>query len=84
MSLDAMMQRTLNRNLLKYAAGRAIFCPICGNVMDQKRTVIITAGEVTKTMCGQCWDSEVKPKIRADVVAKLDILDGRVEFRRTK
>ena len=78
--LFSPMQKTVTRNLLKYAAGRAIFCPLCGAIMDQSRTVIITAGQVTKVLCAPCWDNELRPKISAERLAQCDIVDGREYF----
>jgi hypothetical protein len=50
-SLFADMETTLAGNLLRYAAGRAIFCPKCGAVMDWQRTII--CGGITT--CEECW-----------------------------
>ena len=56
------------RNLLKYAAGRLIFCPGCGDIMDCRRTVVAEVfvdkqdgqgekpGGKTWTHCGKCYD----------------------------
>ena len=76
------MQKTVNRNLLKYAAGRAIFCPCCSVIMDARRTVIVTAGDVTKVLCASCWDTAVAPKISTERLAQCEIVDGRIEFKR--
>lgn len=78
-----LMQRTLNRNLVKYAAGRAIFCPSCDDILDQKRTVVVTtpAGR-TMTYCGQCWDKVAAVAAADPRFVELDILDGRQLFKR--
>jgi hypothetical protein len=77
------MQTTINRSLLKYAAGRAVFCPQCGDIMDAKRTVIVTtpAGQ-TRTMCAHCWDQVAGFARKDERFAELDILDGREVFKR--
>jgi hypothetical protein len=72
------LEVTVNRDLLKYAAGRAIFCPQCRKIMDAKTTVIVTtpAGQ-TWTSCAACWD-KVATMARKDArFAELDIVDGR-------
>lgn len=59
--------RKLEKNLLLYEAGHAVFCPGCGNVMDWKRTVIATihgtpeGGEGEQVLkkyvqCSQCYE----------------------------
>jgi hypothetical protein len=50
------MQKTINKNLLKYSAGVAIFCPICSEIADWRKWVIATQGHVTRSMCSLCWD----------------------------
>tara|TARA_R110000868_G_scaffold10386_1_gene51101 strand:- start:59 stop:301 length:243 start_codon:yes stop_codon:yes gene_type:complete len=54
------MQTIIKRNLLRYAAGRSIFCPYCDICLDCKRTVVVEVttakgNQVTKTMCSKCW-----------------------------
>ena len=72
------MVRTVNRNLVKYAAGSAIFCPFCSEIMDAKRTVVLSAGSITKVVCARCWDTNLKPLIKPETLARCEILDGRV------
>lgn len=70
--IDSLMQETIHRNLLKYAAGRAIFCPGCGKVLDCRDTVTathMTGGQAV--MCGKCWDR------KAELYAFSEIVDGR-------
>lgn len=71
-------------NLLKWAAGQTMFCPLCEVVLDYRRAVLFQS----RTVCGPCFD-----KIRARVVevqgepataarlaelaAELDYVDGR-------
>ncbi len=75
---DSMLKRTVQRNLLKWAAGHLIFCPACGDVMDCKRTVAAEwqyrkPGQDWKvpevrgasiTSCAKCFDKN-KPKLDA-------------------
>ena len=51
-----MLKKTLERNLLKYSAGRAICCPRCNQVADYRSWVIwdSPAGQ-TGANCADCW-----------------------------
>jgi hypothetical protein len=45
--------------LLKYAAGKQMFCPKCDVIMDYRKTVIITGtDDKSLTLCQKCFDSE--------------------------
>lgn len=93
-TLLSPMHRTIKRNLLKYAAGRAIFCPICETIMDWKKTVLITfPSGGTRTSCTSCFDKEMakakaefprrdEPGAWDKALARLDILDGRLIAKR--
>lgn len=55
------LQTTVNQNLLRYAVGRAIFCPgpKCGQILDVRRAVLVTVthGEqevFCKALCHPC------------------------------
>ena len=50
-----MLEKTLNRNLLKYSAGQHMFCPRCGNVADYRKWVIVD-DEDGKTVWQGCTD----------------------------
>jgi len=59
------MVNTIKRNLLRYAAGRSIFCPYCEVCLDCKRTVVVEVttakgNQVSKTMCAKCWSEKGK------------------------
>ena len=81
------LQRTVTRNLLKHAAGRAIFCPSCQTIMDWKRTVIYdvqrqdTPDSTVKVFvwCGKCADKALPSLQKAclDRNLVLEITDGR-------
>lgn len=71
------MQRTVNRNLLRHAAGTALFCPKCENLLDWRTTAIISLGPNSSTVCTSCLDAlkaKLGPKINN---VAIDILDGR-------
>lgn len=81
---DDYLKRTVTRNLLKFAAGNAIFCPSCQTVMDWKRTAIIEVNKdgktlVSKTQCCKCLDKALEryKAVVADHGATLEITDGR-------
>lgn len=69
--------RTMQRNLLRYAVGRKIFCPgaSCGgDVLDARRAV--AAGSTV--ICVKCWkalDDETRELVREKIPAD-DLLDG--------
>lgn len=86
-SLTTPMQREINKQLLKHIAGKLIFCPICGDIMDYRRTVAVSfmKGDTpvaTKGCCGSCFDDVMRGS--AERIAKehgltLDIVDGRAK-----
>lgn len=63
--MDSFLRQHINRQLLKYEAGSAIFCPACQNIMDCRKTVVATIHRhldghddecVAKyVMCAKCW-----------------------------
>ena len=67
--LDVFKNRA-NRELLKYAAGRAIFCQFCKHVLDCKTTAIASKNSETVTLCTACLD-------RAALDNSYEIVDGR-------
>jgi hypothetical protein len=88
------MERTINKNLLKYAVGHAIFCPgkHCGGaVMDMRRAVMVTVkrgGQElrTLTICAACFDAS-RAELNAAVEGKgctLELVDGRELFAKRK
>lgn len=54
MTMQAMLKKTLDRNLLKYSAGKAICCPSCGQIADYRRWVI--SETPAGTILGNCVD----------------------------
>lgn len=79
MSLDNYLQTKLNKELLRYGAGRRISCG-CGIVLDAPTTVVLTHGDRTMTMCAWCWD---RPPPWSGQHGALDVLDGRTVFKPT-
>lgn len=63
---ESFLEKHLNRNLLKHAAGSAMFCPSCDKCLDCRSTVLATIHrsvddgpeEIVRsyTMCAKCWD----------------------------
>lgn len=78
------MQRTVTRNLLKYAAGQTMFCPGCDQVMDWRQTMILdvtkdSAPIRTMVLCSPCADKRL-PNLEALCKEKgltLEVTDGR-------
>jgi len=75
------MLETINRNLLKYSAGRAITCPNCGEIADCRRWIVASQGETTRHCCVTCWDKVTSAK---PVPASVEVLDGRILFKGAK
>ena len=82
---DELMEREVNKNLVKYAVGRAIFCPDCEVVLDYRRAVLITGVGKAGISCTKCWDKRKAALIKkhgdewtAAILGELDVLDGRV------
>lgn len=75
------MQTTINKGLVKYSAGRAIFCPHCQDIADARRWVVATIGERTLGTCAPCWDKAIAGKVLPE---SIEVLDGRVLFARPR
>jgi hypothetical protein len=50
------LERQLNREAVRYAVQRAIFCPDCGGILDMDDAVLITGSGGAGVACGACWD----------------------------
>lgn len=77
-NIENFMQKEANRQLLKYAAGRAVFCPNCSAIMDYRRTVVTTIkgikqGETESsdlkvyTTCKKCFKGKAGDTLRSVV-----------------
>jgi len=75
------MLETVNRNILKFSAGRAITCPNCGEIADCRRWVLATQGDYTSQCCAKCWDKATGAK---PAPASVNVLDGRILFKGEK
>jgi hypothetical protein len=87
-NLDADL--AVNREVLKYAVMRQIFCPRSGMVLDIRRAVLFTVAlpdvdGVKGKSASECVDGakfdEIRPALEAACAAKgvsLEIIDGRV------
>jgi hypothetical protein len=81
-----LMKKTVERDALKFAVGRAIFCchPDCGVILDWKRAVELSAWKgdkcaSIKVFCSDCAD-RVRPVIEEKLVPlglRLEVIDGR-------
>jgi hypothetical protein len=83
------MKKEVEKELLKYWAGRLIFCPFSKKLMDAKKTVIFTvkkdSGEKDYVMHSDFWDQVEKSMIDLCEKEKCEheILDGRKVFKRS-
>lgn len=60
----------INGQLLKHAAGQQITCPVCGDILDWKTTIIVEAykDNIPKgraIVCWKCFKPEGIPKLEA-------------------
>ena len=51
MGVDSLIRETVTTNLLRHAAGRAIFCPGCDKLLDWQDTVLASGA----TSCRACF-----------------------------
>lgn len=54
--------------MLKYAVGRAIFCPVCETVLDCRRAVLFE-GTKTAVVCATCYDRDFRARVEVLVKA---------------
>ena len=64
-SLTDYIQQKALKETLKYAAGKAMFCPECQKVLNWKDTVVVTASKDGKTqgtliLCNNCYSEPDK------------------------
>jgi len=79
MDILDQFRRTAERNALKFAVGRQMFCPKCKRVLDAKRAVDITASNgANRTVCVDCFGRgpEFHGKCESGGLT-LDVLHGR-------
>ena len=76
-AVEDFTRTVIESNLLKYSAGRAIFCNCCGDIMDWRKTVAATLHGTPKSrtdeivvrayvQCARCYDAR-KDKLAAVV-----------------
>jgi len=65
---DYLKEKVL-RETLKFAAGHHIFCKYCGDVLDWKTTVVVTASKdgesATVVVCTKCFNPKGLDKIES-------------------
>lgn len=77
------LRRQLAQEAVKYAAGRAIFCPSCRQVLDAPNTVLVTGQHKAGVACGPCFDQQLAQAgtTAEDLIDRgIDIDDGRKVF----
>ena len=74
------MAGMLNRQLLRYAIGRALTCPVCDIILDHRDAVLVTLDDQTpQIQCGACFDNCVHElDTRGVNLDSNDVIDGRV------
>jgi len=67
---DKAFVNSMNRQLLKYAAGQHMFCKNCQAVLDWKTTIIFTASKgdrkATVVLCDKCFNPGGVDKLQRD------------------
>jgi hypothetical protein len=78
------LERMLNRQLLRFACGTAIFCPSCETILDCDDAVSFAVAGRTGIRCGSCFDSQLTDAAQQagittdDARTKIvDLVDGR-------
>lgn len=66
----------LRRKLLREAAGRALTCPLCCDVLDCSRTVVFDCRGYTYVRCAACFDRTAA----SNAYDVEDVMDGRELF----
>jgi len=74
------MERTVQSNLLRYAAGTQMFCPACKNCLNWPTTVLLELRKrqvdkslaATLALCSDCFDKK-ESKLR-DICAEAGLL----------
>jgi hypothetical protein len=58
LTIESGLQKAVSRGLLKWAAGRAMFCPHCDTVADYRRYVLVHRGDNSLAWegCAACYD----------------------------
>lgn len=78
----------VNRELIKYAVMRAIFCPYTGEVLDMRRAVLVQPNHGSASVCTAAfWDAhsqtvrdgiqQAKDEGKLPADYEIEILDGR-------
>ena len=85
---EDVLRLHLERQLVRAAVGRAIFCPHSGELLDCRRAILmtITLGDesITSVMADAFWDLRAAAVTR-EVEARggtVEVLDGRQLFAR--
>ena len=65
------MQSIVTNQILKHAAGTAMFCGLCNSSLDYKRCVLIEDTKCNRStvICASCFKT-VEPRFDADMIAK--------------
>jgi len=77
------MQEMADREILRYAVQREMFCPASGKILDVKTAVLLMGEDIRpRIMHAEIWDSIAEEAMVA--MANLDltpeVYDGRVLF----
>lgn len=81
------VERTVNRNLLRYAVQRAIFCPRCQRILDMRRAVLLIFWKESEAkelcVCRPCY-GQGRERLKAKAAernVRIEVIDGRTKRR---
>lgn len=71
--VSGWLAKKIRTETLKYAAGRQMFCPKCGDIMDYRRTALIEVlatdgGRASQAYCTKCVTDDTIARFRQMVV----------------
>jgi len=67
------LEQQVARELVRYAVGTAMFCPLCDGSMDAREAVVLSDDKHTLVRCARCYGHPVG-NIKAGAVT---VYDGR-------
>jgi len=77
------MERMADREILRYAVQREIFCPATGRILDVRDAVLLMGdGIKARVICAEVWDEIGHVALEGCEAAGLvaEVYDGRVLF----
>lgn len=96
-AVSEFLTRKANRELIRYAVSRAMFCGSCSSILDMRRAVLTSftvraaADGGMVCTCAACFDTKIGPGIPGVIAAlaakndgasvRHEVIDGREVFK---